>query len=79
MYREVDAFYSAIETAPARRAEIEENLMASREEDLRSCVAETTPTAAACVAVLIRRRKAELPWLLDQCSRAYPGPGAPGR
>ncbi len=72
MYTAIDAFYSAIETSPERRAEVENNLKASREDDLRSCVAETTPTAAACVAVLISRRTAELPWLLDQCSRAYP-------
>lgn len=72
MYAAVDRFYSAIETAPHRRQELQRNLIASRDDDLRSCVAETTPTAAACVAVLLGRRTAELPWLLDQCSRAYP-------
>jgi hypothetical protein len=72
MYAAIDRFYSAIETAPHRRQELAKNLKSSREDDLRSCVAETTPTAAACVAVLLGRRTAELPWLLDQCSRAYP-------
>jgi hypothetical protein len=47
-------------------------LAATRAADLDACVAETSPAAAACVAVLIANNEGEYPWLLDQCSRAFP-------
>jgi len=74
MLAAADAFYSAIETTEPRNAEVQRSLAASRAEDLSSCIATTSPEAAACVTVLIARRTAELPWLIDQCSRAYPTP-----
>ncbi len=47
-------------------------LEATREADQVACEAETSATAAACVAVLITAEEGEFAWLLDQCSRAYP-------
>ena len=47
-------------------------LEATRTEDQAACETETSPAAAACVAVLITKDGGEFPWLLDQCSRAYP-------
>ncbi len=44
----------------------------TRREGLASCEAETSPAAAACVAVLAASEGGEFPWLLDQCSRAFP-------
>jgi hypothetical protein len=47
-------------------------LAATREADLGACVEETSPAAAACVAVMMGHNEGELPWVLDQCSRAFP-------
>jgi hypothetical protein len=47
-------------------------LASTRNADLDACVEETSPAAAACVAVLIANNEGEYPWLLDQCSRAFP-------
>ncbi|MCX4241722.1 hypothetical protein [Paraliomyxa miuraensis] len=51
---------------------------ATRTADLAACVDETSPAAAACVAVLMGRNEGEFPWVLDQCSRAFPQPDRPG-
>ncbi|MEZ4452904.1 MAG: hypothetical protein R3B09_25825 [Nannocystaceae bacterium] len=73
MFAAVDRFYEAVEYASeARRREVTEALAQSREADAAACERETSPKAAACVTVLLGDRTAEFPWLLDQCSRAYP-------
>lgn len=74
MFAATDTFYAATETSLARREQVQTSLKSTRERDLEGCVAETSPTAAACVTLLIARRTAELSWLIDQCSRAYPVP-----
>lgn len=40
--------------------------------DRSSCERQTSPAAATCVAMLLRENAGEYPWLLDQCSRAFP-------
>lgn len=47
-------------------------LAATRKADLEACIVQTSPAAAACVAVLMAKQEGEYPWLLDQCSRAFP-------
>ncbi len=47
-------------------------IAATRAADLDACMAQTSPAAAACVAVMIANNEGEYPWLLDQCSRAFP-------
>lgn len=47
-------------------------LVATRDADLEACVEQTGSAAAACVAVLMAQREGEFPWVLDQCSRAFP-------
>ena len=47
-------------------------LEATLEADLDACMEETSPAAAACVAVMMGHNEGELPWVLDQCSRAFP-------
>jgi hypothetical protein len=49
-----------------------QTMAATRKADLDACMVETSPAAAACVAVLMRKSEGEYPWLLDQCSRAFP-------
>jgi hypothetical protein len=44
----------------------------AREADERACAAETSPAAAACVAILLEEQAGEYAWLIDQCSRAFP-------
>ncbi|HRI10599.1 MAG TPA: hypothetical protein PKW35_22415 [Nannocystaceae bacterium] len=65
-------FYAAVEREPAQREQVLAALKASRADDLARCQRETSPRAAACVTILLGDRTAEFPWLLDQCSRAYP-------
>jgi len=45
---------------------------ATREQDLAACIERTSAAAAMCVALAIQDRQEEYPWLLDQCSRAFP-------
>ncbi|MCA9705031.1 MAG: hypothetical protein KDK70_04165 [Myxococcales bacterium] len=45
---------------------------ATRNDDLAACVEQTAPAAASCVAVLMAKSEGEFPWVLDQCSRAFP-------
>ncbi|HWB78407.1 MAG TPA: hypothetical protein VG755_25755 [Nannocystaceae bacterium] len=47
-------------------------LRATHDADLRACEAETSPAAASCVQLLLDDQGGEWPWLLDQCSRAFP-------
>ncbi|MEM6993011.1 MAG: CapA family protein [Myxococcota bacterium] len=53
-------------------------MAATRDADLAACVAETGPRAAWCVATLVAEDIGEYPWLVDQCSRAFPTTPAPG-
>ncbi len=53
-------------------------LAASHAADLAACERETSPAAARCVALLVAEDVGELPWLLDQCSRAFPLAAGPG-
>ena len=69
MYDAAIASYARTEgsTSPPVRT-----LEKTRRDGLASCEAETSPAAAACVAVLAAQDGGEFPWLLDQCSRAFP-------
>jgi hypothetical protein len=49
-------------------------LRTAQAEDLRACREQTTPAAATCVTILLADHGGEYPWLLDQCSRAFPSP-----
>jgi len=51
-------------------------LQATHDSELKACVAETSAAAASCVALLAREQAGEYPWLLDQCSRAFPRSGS---
>lgn len=75
MLDEVTAFYKSVEVEP-QRSERAAELEQTRARDLDACVRETSIAAAMCVKVLIGDRDSEFPWLLDQCSRAYPSDAA---
>lgn len=70
MFAAADGLYRDIE--PAGKDGAPSLLQASRAADLAACARETSARAAACVTVRLGDRDAELPWLLDQCSRAFP-------
>jgi poly-gamma-glutamate capsule biosynthesis protein CapA/YwtB (metallophosphatase superfamily) len=72
MLDEAVAFYIAVEGDADQRAERMAQLQQTRERDLAGCMRETSITAAVCVTLLLRDRDSEFPWLLDQCTRAYP-------
>lgn len=68
----VTAFYADIERDAAPRAQLLADLQTSRTADLATCERETSVRAASCVTLRLADRDAEFPWLLDQCSRAFP-------
>jgi len=72
MVDEVSSFYISIETDPEQRATRMAQLQQTRDSDIAGCVEETSVAAAVCVTILLEDRDSEFPWLLDQCSRAYP-------
>lgn len=65
-------FYSAVERDDAPRQQLLADLAATRSADQTRCEQDTSPRAATCVAIRLADRDAELPWLLDQCVRAFP-------
>ena len=71
MLDEAAAFYKHVEAEPERSERMAE-LEQTRARDLEACVRETSVAAALCVKILLGDRDSEFPWLLDQCSRAYP-------
>jgi hypothetical protein len=72
MLDEALSFYIAVEGDADQRAERMAQLQQTRERDLAGCIRETSIAAAVCVTLLLRDRDSEFPWLLDQCTRAYP-------
>jgi hypothetical protein len=66
------AFYAEIEPVPAARTQLLADLQSTRQADLTQCERDTSVRAATCVQLRLGDRDAELPWLLDQCSRAFP-------
>lgn len=72
MLDEALSFYIAVETDADQRAERMAQMQQTRERDLEGCIRETSIAAAVCVTLLLRDRDSEFPWLLDQCTRAYP-------
>ncbi|PRP90736.1 Capsule biosynthesis protein CapA [Enhygromyxa salina] len=72
MIDEVATFYISVEGNPEQRAARMAQLQQTRERDIEGCERETSIAAAVCVTLLLRDRDSEFPWLLDQCSRAYP-------
>jgi hypothetical protein len=72
MLDEATAFYMAVEGNPEQRADRMAQLQQTRERDLEGCIRETSIAAAVCVTILLHDRDSEFPWLLDQCTRAYP-------
>jgi len=66
------SFYADIEAEAAPRAQLQAELRTTRETELIACERETSVRTASCVRLRLADRDAELPWLLDQCSRAFP-------
>jgi hypothetical protein len=66
------AFYGDIEPEADPRARLLADLQSTRLADLAQCERETSVRAATCVQLRLADRDAELPWLLDQCTRAFP-------
>ena len=72
MLDEALAFYVETELNPEHQKRLRAQMADTRNADFQACVAETSIAAATCVTILLGDRNAEFPWLLDQCSRAYP-------
>lgn len=67
-------FYEATELDEGQRELRLGELNLTRADDMSRCVRETSVKAATCVRLGLQRRDSEFPWLLDQCTRAYPLP-----
>lgn len=65
-------FYTSVERDDAARTRLLADLKSTRTADQARCEQDTSPRAATCVALRLADRDAELPWLLDQCTRAFP-------
>ncbi len=65
-------FYTSTEINPEHQKRRRAELAATRDADMSACVAQTSVAAATCVTILLGDRDSEFPWLLDQCSRAFP-------
>lgn len=72
MFAAADELYREIDPDPGSRERTLTALQATRAADLAACARETSVRAATCVAVRLGDRDAELPWLIDQCGRAFP-------
>jgi hypothetical protein len=72
MLDEALAFYVETEINPEHQRRLRAQMASTRDADFEACVKETSVAAATCVTILLGDRNAEFPWLLDQCSRAYP-------
>jgi poly-gamma-glutamate synthesis protein (capsule biosynthesis protein) len=68
----VDAVARAYAEAEGEGAHSVAMLERTRQADLRGCVERTSAAAALCVARLVAAQEGEYPFLLDQCSRAFP-------
>ena len=66
------AFYGSIEAAADPRNKLLADLAATRADDQTRCERDTSVRATTCVQLRLQDRDAELPWLLDQCTRAFP-------
>lgn len=66
------SFYGTIEPEAAPRTALLADLQATRAADLAACERETSVRAASCVQLRLADRDTELPWLIDQCTRAFP-------
>jgi hypothetical protein len=73
MLEAVAEFYAKTERDAAPQLEV---LKAIRDAELKACTHQTSAAAASCVALLAREQAGEYPWLLDQCSRAFPRSGS---
>ncbi len=73
MLEAVAEFYTRTEGDAAPQLAV---LKATHDREVATCTSETSAAAAACVALLAREMKGEYPWLLDQCSRAFPRSGS---
>jgi len=76
MLDEASGFYEAVEGNVLHRAALIAQLAQARASDVDGCMRESSVAAVVCVTILLRDRDSEFPWLLDQCSRAYPNEGA---
>jgi hypothetical protein len=65
-------FYGTIEAEAGPRTQLLADLQSTRAADLAACERETSVRAATCVQLRLADRDTELPWLIDQCSRAFP-------
>jgi hypothetical protein len=65
-------FYGSVARDSAARTKQLADVKATRTADQTRCEQETSPRAATCVALRLAERDAEFPWLLDQCTRAFP-------
>lgn len=68
----LDATVAMYRRTEADAAALVERLAATRTADLAACEATTSAAAATCVTILVGEDAGELPWLLDQCMRAFP-------
>lgn len=68
----LDAAKAAYGRSEFDESEAVARLAVTRDADLAACERTTSPSAAACVAIVLEDEGGEWPWVLDQCVRAFP-------
>lgn len=72
LLQEADEFYSALDRGGEETASAQSQLRQTTSGDVEGCATELSTHAIACVSASLRENRAEFPWLVDQCARAFP-------
>lgn len=69
---EAREFYATIDRGGEGAASAQSQISLTTGDDVDGCVAQLSRHAIACVSASLREQRAEFPWLVDQCARAFP-------
>lgn len=72
MFAAADAYYARADVDEEERTRMAKQLAESRVADRAACIEDTSVAAATCTKILLEEAAQEFPFILDQCSRAYP-------
>lgn len=75
LLRETRVFYGSIDAAEEGKSSAKTQLSQTIVSDVNGCAEELSLKAISCVSESLRERRAEFPWLVDQCARAFPKAG----
>lgn len=72
LLQEANEFYATLDRGGEGTASAQSQLSQTMSRDVEGCVTQLSTYAIACVSASLREQRAEFPWLVDQCARAFP-------